>query len=153
MGNGRPEENCENSDPNVSTPPPISHNKSVKEALKSSADHKMSKMALGSVNETPKLKNTRSAKNLLGRDIFNHITEFCNELKKLTIRAAKDKECEVSVGTVNSGLIKHMDNDSKHQDAAAAADVDEVVRTPLLGIRKEKFGSGANSAEKLRRKK
>lgn len=88
----RPDENCENRDPNVS-PLPVSQSKSVKDALKSSADHKLPKMVLESTEETPMLKSTQSAKNLLGRDRFSQITEFCNELKKLAIRAT-DKEDE-----------------------------------------------------------
>ncbi|KAL9676873.1 hypothetical protein QQ045_005094 [Rhodiola kirilowii] len=83
---GRSADNSENNDPNLSTPPPIPRTKSVQEAFKSSADHKQPKV-FESPEQTPKLKTVRSARNLLGRDIFSHITEFCNELKKLAIRA------------------------------------------------------------------
>ncbi|CAM8961104.1 unnamed protein product [Rhodiola kirilowii] len=145
---GRSADNSENNDPNLSTPPPIPRTKSVKEAFKSSADHKQPKV-LESPEQTPKLKTVRSARNLLGRDIFSHITEFCNELKKLAIRA-KEKEADQEVA---KSAKNDTNSGSKHQDDDRM-DVDEVARTPLLGISKEKFGYGMNSGEKkLRRKK
>uniref|UniRef100_A0A7N0ZRS3 Uncharacterized protein n=1 Tax=Kalanchoe fedtschenkoi TaxID=63787 RepID=A0A7N0ZRS3_KALFE len=126
----------ENTDPNRSTPPPASHAKSLKDTFKSSVDPK------------PKeLKTARSAKNLLGRDIFSHITEFCNELKKLAVRA-KEKEDEESG---KNGPTSDTNSLIKPQDDRLEAD--EVVRMPLLGISEDNLGSGTSNGKKSRRKK
>ncbi|XVF22963.1 hypothetical protein REPUB_Repub12eG0216200 [Reevesia pubescens] len=87
------DDDSENQNPNLSTPP--NHQaKSLKAAVKSSSEKKkpIDEISLG--DEMPRLKNTLSTRNLFaGRDILTHITEFCNELKKLATRA-RERENE-----------------------------------------------------------
>ncbi|XP_039046283.1 uncharacterized protein LOC120186411 [Hibiscus syriacus] len=73
----------ENQNPNLSTSPPNQQANSLKAAIKSSSERKK-----------PTLKSTLSTRNLFaGRDILSHISEFCNELKKLATRA-RERETE-----------------------------------------------------------
>ncbi|XP_042000571.1 uncharacterized protein LOC121750159 isoform X1 [Salvia splendens] len=83
-------ENAENQDPNFSTP--VQYKAWFgKAATKSSANRKEDSYA----NEgAPKLRSTLSARNLFsGTDLLSKVSEFCNELKKLTTRA-QDKESD-----------------------------------------------------------
>ncbi|KAF5752662.1 hypothetical protein HS088_TW01G00578 [Tripterygium wilfordii] len=83
----------ENQNPNLPTPP-IPRAKSMKAAFKSSTEKKKPINDLSPREEAPpKLKSTLSARNLFaGRDIINHITEFCNELKRMVATRARDRE-------------------------------------------------------------
>ncbi|KAG9449495.1 hypothetical protein H6P81_009460 [Aristolochia fimbriata] len=102
----------ENENPNSTFSPspirPISTAKVLKESIKSSAEkkkkarnpnlgqHFSSQAAVAESPQEqkslPRLRSTLSARNLFGgKDILNHVTEFCHELKKLAF-SAKEKE-------------------------------------------------------------
>ncbi|KAK8639870.1 hypothetical protein V6N13_138236 [Hibiscus sabdariffa] len=95
-------DDSENQNPNMSTPPPTQLAKSLKEAIKSSGERKKP-MVTDDISQSPtdeirRLKSTLSTRNLFaGRDILSHITEFCNELKKLATRA-RERETEEEMG-------------------------------------------------------
>lgn len=94
---GRIVEDGENQNPNFLTPPPNYKSKSMKDAIKSSAEKKTmdeSNLKKKKKEEQPRsLRSTLSARNLFaGGDILNKVTEFCNELKKLAMRRSKDRE-------------------------------------------------------------
>ncbi|TXG55782.1 hypothetical protein EZV62_017095 [Acer yangbiense] len=89
-------EDGENQNPNSPTPnnPQV---KSLKEAIKSSSEKNklINDTSKNDDQVLPRLKSTLSARNLFaGRDILGHITDFCNELKKLASRA-RDREEKV----------------------------------------------------------
>ncbi|KAJ4979532.1 hypothetical protein NE237_010312 [Protea cynaroides] len=92
----------ENKNPNFSTPQ-NHQSKIMKAEIKSSTEKKKhfneSPPLADSTesNRRPHLKSTLSARNLFGgRDILNQISEFCNELKKLTTRAKERENPEAS---------------------------------------------------------
>lgn len=88
---GRIAEDGENQNPNILTPPNYK-SKSMKEAIKSSAEKKTMDDSNLKKEQPRSLKSTLSARNLFtGGDILNKVTEFCNELKKLAMRS-KDRE-------------------------------------------------------------
>ncbi|KAI9168828.1 hypothetical protein LWI28_002539 [Acer negundo] len=146
-------EDGENQNPN--SPTPNNHQvKSLKEAMKSSSEK--NKLINGtSQNDDqvlPRLKSTLSARNLFaGRDILGHITDFCNELKKLASRAREreenvEKKSEVGVkkeevvATVSESCCEFLGElDLKEKES----------RKPLLDVEKEK----SESIEKQRKNK
>ncbi|GAB4828094.1 hypothetical protein Ancab_035009 [Ancistrocladus abbreviatus] len=88
-------EDGENQNPNLSTPLP--QIKSMNASIKSCAekmekqDNEYSEIVVRA-DDKPRLKSTLSARDLFGgRDIFNRITEFCNELKRMAIRKREEK--------------------------------------------------------------
>nr|GMD34896.1 uncharacterized protein LOC109155727 isoform X2 [Ipomoea batatas] len=84
-------EDSENQNPNTGTPPRFKA-KLMKEAIKSSAEKKTVDDNSLPKEQTPRLRSTNSARNLFsGVDLLSRVTEFCNELKKLTVRA-KERE-------------------------------------------------------------
>ncbi|KAH6814339.1 hypothetical protein C2S51_023357 [Perilla frutescens var. frutescens] len=136
-------EDDENQDPNFSTPQ--QHKAKVgKGGLKSSADRKQASDA----NERiPKLRSTLSARNLFsGGDLLSKVSEFCNELKKLAMRA-QDKESADNVE-------KQAARDHVHENGGILNDR-EKERKPLLEQSKEKSEVVETSSYKgkLRRKK
>ncbi|XVF79613.1 hypothetical protein PTKIN_Ptkin15bG0003200 [Pterospermum kingtungense] len=144
-------EDSENQNPNLSTPPPNHQAKSLKAAIKSSSEKRKPADDISQSDDMPRLKSTLSARNLFdGKDILNHITEFCNGLKKLATRA-RERENEE----------KLSEKKSQEDDVVVVAkkvellDVTEKERKPLLEMGKEKVeGLGKGSAkEKERRKK
>ncbi|KAK8505057.1 hypothetical protein V6N13_140054 [Hibiscus sabdariffa] len=93
-------DDCENQNPNLSTPPPNQHAKSLKAVIKSSSERKKPMVTEDIPQPQPqsdemrRLKSTLSTRNLFaGRDILSHISDFCNELKKLATRA-RERETE-----------------------------------------------------------
>ncbi|KAK8480253.1 hypothetical protein V6N13_097810 [Hibiscus sabdariffa] len=95
-------DDCENQNPNLSTPP-NQQAKSLKAAIKSSSERKKPMVTYDNISqpqpqsdEMRRLKSTLSARNLFaGRDILTHISEFCNELKKLATRARETETEEM----------------------------------------------------------
>ncbi|KAL5762761.1 hypothetical protein ACOSP7_019025 [Xanthoceras sorbifolium] len=152
-------EDCENQNPNSPTPNNNHQVKSMKAAVKSSSE-KNKLINDTSQNDddqvSPRLKSTLSARNLFtGRDILGHITEFCNELKRLASRARErenvetltEKKSEVEVGGV------------KKEEVVSESRITEVLdgkekeRKPLLEVDKEKLegiekGSGKDKQRK-----
>ena len=143
----------ENQNPNLSTPLNHHEAKSLKAAIKSSSEKKKPIDIISQSDEMPRLKNALSARNLFaGRDILNHITEFCNELKKLATRA-REKENDEKLSEKKSQeavVVKKVSG-----QVSGELDVTEKDRKPLLEMDKQKIeGMEKGSAkEKERRKK
>ncbi|KAL4341410.1 hypothetical protein GQ457_08G024030 [Hibiscus cannabinus] len=107
-------DDCENQNPNLSTPP-NQQAKSLKAAIKSSSERKKPMVTDDNISqpqpqpqsdEMRRLKSTLSARNLFaGRDILSHISEFCNELKKLATRA-RETETEEMIQAEEAGVEK-----------------------------------------------
>ena len=173
LNNPKFNEDSENQNPNLSTPP-VHPAKSTKTAIKSSTEKKKMVNDMPQNNELPRLKSTLSARNLFaGRDILNQITEFCNELKRMATRTreretverliveksnvvveekeAKEGSCEV-LGEVKERKTL-LEVDKGKSLGMGESSVKE--RKPLLEVDKEKsLGMGESSVkEKLRRKK
>ncbi|KAI7726195.1 hypothetical protein M8C21_023991 [Ambrosia artemisiifolia] len=111
----------ENQDPNFTTPP-THKSKSLKQMIKSSSEKNHGQNILSPTEETAKprlLKSTLSAHNLFaGRDIFNQVSEFCNELKRL---ATGKKEGVVAASKQEVGMLMKSKSERK----------------PLLEVKKE----------------
>uniref|UniRef100_A0A2N9FM82 Uncharacterized protein n=1 Tax=Fagus sylvatica TaxID=28930 RepID=A0A2N9FM82_FAGSY len=153
--NPRFNEDSENQNPNLSTPP-INHAKSMKTAIKSSTEKKIMANDMSQNNEAPRLKSTLSARNLFaGRDILNQITDFCNELKRMATRA-RERENERSIVEKCNVCVEEKPA-VKESSCEVLGEVNgkEKERKPLLEVGKEKsLGMGESSVkEKLRRKK
>ncbi|KAL3516510.1 hypothetical protein ACH5RR_023412 [Cinchona calisaya] len=120
------EDDNENQNPNFLTPQ-IYKSRFMKEGMKSSAEKKQIDESTSKKGQPQSLRSTLSAKSLFaGRDILNKVTEFCNELKKLTTRA-KDRD------NVEENVIKdHV------KDDLGELDDKEKERKPLLEVSKEK---------------
>ncbi|CAH9096293.1 unnamed protein product [Cuscuta europaea] len=85
-------EDSENKNPNLRTPPRLKAKLTMKDAIKSS-EEKKKKTPSVQKEPTQRLRSTQSARNLFsGVDLLNKVSEFCNELKKLTIRGTSEKE-------------------------------------------------------------
>ncbi|CAN1787642.1 hypothetical protein LINPERHAP1_LOCUS17729 [Linum perenne] len=143
----------ENQNPNLSTPPNFQI-KSMKSLFKSSSERKRP------VNDDPSgantLKPTLSARNLFaGKDILGHISDFCNELKKLTTRSKGRDNDESSnirenqVAEDNSVVVKEED----HREVLGNLDFKEKQKTTLLTEDKSGGSHKASAKEKPRRKK
>jgi len=126
--------------------------KAFKETIKSSAqrstqeeDDEYSEILLQS-EEKPRsrLRSTQSARDLFGgRDIFNKITELCNELKKMT-SWAKEREVEEAEKT---GSKKEGARDILGSQR-------DKERKPFLELTKDTCEAGERSnAKKMLRKK
>ncbi|XWS35508.1 hypothetical protein CRYUN_Cryun20dG0003100 [Craigia yunnanensis] len=145
-------EDSENLNPNLSTPP--NHQaKSLKAAIKSSSEKKKPIDDISQSDEMPRLKSTLSARNLFaGRDILNHITEFCNELKKLATRARETENDEKlsEKKSQEAVVVKKVSG-----QVLGELDVTEKDRKPLIEMGKEKLEGmeKGNAKEKERRKK
>ncbi|KAK0573908.1 hypothetical protein LWI29_015324 [Acer saccharum] len=142
-------EDGENQNPN--SPTPNNHQvKSLKEAIKSSSE----KTKL--INDTsknddqvlPRLKSTLSARNLFaGRDILGHITDFCNELKKLASRA-RDREENVEKLNEKKSEVGVKKEEEVVTVSESCCEVlgelnakENERRKPLLDVEKEKSES------------
>lgn len=145
-------EDGENQNPNLSTSP-YHRVKSMKEMIKSSTEKKNPIDDLSQPNNATRLKSTLSARNLFaGKDILNHITDFCTELKKMAMRSRErennekeNQEVEKDVVAVNEGS----------REVLGELDVKERDRKPLLEKDREKSEENENRdvKEKPRRKK
>ncbi|KAL8209538.1 hypothetical protein R6Q57_006270 [Mikania cordata] len=108
----------ENHNPNFSTPH-VNKAKLLKEMIKSSSEKTHDENVLLHNNETPRLLNrVSSTRNLfVGKDIFNQVTEFCQELKRLATRTKNNVEKQ------NMGVLKESQSQNE--------------RKPLLEVKQE----------------
>lgn len=147
-------EDSENQNPNSVTPQ--NQVKSLKAAIKSSSEKNNIQNNDTSHNDEvlPRLKATLSARNLFaGRDIFNHITDFCNEMKKLATRARETENVEkLNERKGQEGEKITVENEGSSE----VLDGREKERKPLLEVvdKEKSEGSEMGSAkDKQRRKK
>lgn len=138
-------EDSENQNPNLSTPP-IRQAKSTKATIKSSTEKKKITDDVSQNNEAPTLKSTLSSRNLfVGRDILNQITEFCNELKRMATRTRERENIE---GLSVEKQVKES------FEVLGQVNGREKERKPLLEVvGKEKSLGMGNAKEKQRRMK
>ncbi|CAN1787645.1 hypothetical protein LINPERHAP1_LOCUS17729 [Linum perenne] len=124
----------------------------MKSLFKSSSERKRP------VNDDPSgantLKPTLSARNLFaGKDILGHISDFCNELKKLTTRSKGRDNDESSnirenqVAEDNSVVVKEED----HREVLGNLDFKEKQKTTLLTEDKSGGSHKASAKEKPRK--
>ncbi|KAF2319530.1 hypothetical protein GH714_016816 [Hevea brasiliensis] len=144
-------EDIENHNPNLSTPPNYQA-KFIKAMTKSSSEKKKSVD-----EEAPRLKSTLSARNLFaGKDILCHISEFCNELKKMAMRA-RERECDEKVPEKESQVREKIDvvvENGRSREVLGEVDVKEKERKPLLEAGKEKSeGIEKGSVKEMQRRK
>ncbi|XP_071729893.1 uncharacterized protein [Rutidosis leptorrhynchoides] len=133
----------ENQNPNLLTPP-MNKAKSLKEMNKSSAEKSHVENVSVPKEETPRLlKSTLSARNLFaGKDILSQVTEFCNEMKRLALRAKDNGD--------NEAAKKSVLGTKKHELGAVQEGKSE--RMPLLEVNKEKYDEiekESNAKEKV----
>ncbi|XP_058203568.1 uncharacterized protein LOC131317891 isoform X2 [Rhododendron vialii] len=147
-------EDGENQNPNFPTTPSHQYN-SWKAAIKSSTEKKRIDNS-SQKQERPHLRRTPSARNLFGgRDILSQITDFCNDLKKLAMRAKESENAERGYGKKSPVVAKKWKGKECDGENIGELDVREKERKPLLEVNKEKceIVEKSNVKEKLRRKK
>ncbi|PSS26464.1 Myosin-1 like [Actinidia chinensis var. chinensis] len=143
-------EDRENHNPNFSTTPSHQYN-TMKAAIKSSTEKEKEKKKNDNSSqkeERPQLRSTLSARNLFaGRDILSQISEFCNELKRLTTRARERENVE--------GLSAKEECGGENVGKVDEREEGERERKPLLDMKREKSEAmeKSNGKEKQRRKK
>lgn len=145
-------EDGENHDPNLSTPP--NHQaKFIKAMTKSSSEKQKPADDILQTNEAPRLTSTLSAKNLFaGKEILCHISEFCNELKKMAMRA-RERECDEKESQVREKKDVVMVNGSS-REVLGKVDVKENEPKPLLDLGKEKSeGIEEGSVKEMQRRR
>ncbi|KAK7323482.1 hypothetical protein VNO77_26956 [Canavalia gladiata] len=127
-------QDSENQNPNLCTPT-IKPLKPMKATIKSSEEKKpVDDDTLQDQKVVPLLRSTLSAKNLFaGRPILNQITEFCNELKKLAIRA-RERENAENLSSMESEEI--VEKTPFSVQALAESEKKEKGRKPLLEVTK-----------------
>ncbi|XP_044487843.1 uncharacterized protein LOC123212736 [Mangifera indica] len=147
----------ENQNPNSATP--RNQFKSLKAAFKSSSEKNNKQINDTSRNEEvlPRLKATLSARNLFaGRDIFNHITEFCNEMKRLATRPRERENAEKLNEKKGQEGEKVAGEIEVSYEVLGELQEREKERKPLLEVvdKEKSEGSEMGSAkDKQRRKK
>lgn len=147
----------ENQNPNSATP--RNQFKSLKAAFKSSSEKNNKQINDTSRNEEvlPRLKATLSARNLFaGRDIFNHITEFCNEMKRLATRQRERENAEKLNEKKGQEGEKVAGEIEVSYEVLGELQEREKERKPLLEVvdKEKSEGSEMGSAkDKQRRKK
>ncbi|KAL2940489.1 hypothetical protein RDABS01_007425 [Bienertia sinuspersici] len=170
-GNVLNEEEIENQNPNLSTPPNHNQNKHLnnKAGIKSSAEKKVdddySEIMLESDEKPKQLKATQSAKDLFGsKEIFGKITEFCSELKKMAVATkVKEREDEQETHTLNPNKplsLKEDEKEEKGQKRAVLGPLSEKMsesdnkeRKPLVQVKVDAGDNRSNSKGKLRKNK
>lgn len=144
-------EDGENQNPNFPTTPSHQQTSLKAAASKSSTEKKKHTNSFSHKDERPPhLKSTLSARNLFGgRDILSHITEFCNDLKKMAMRAKESEIVEKSPAVVKKSNV------CDGEGMGELDDVREKESKPLLELNKERceMEKKSNVKEKLRRKK
>lgn len=142
----------ENQNPNFMTPPRLKA-KILKEAIKSSAEREAMEENSTYREQPRRLRSTLSARNLFGGGgLMNKVSEFCNELKKLALRAkekerAEDENVERTPTMVNKQKVKeHFGDEEKGLDDK------QKERKPLLELSKEKREAKTSSVEKQTKK-
>lgn len=128
------DDDSENQTPNSVTPQ--NQVKSMKMAINSSSENnKLMNDTSQNDKVLPRLKSTLSARNLFaGKDILNHITEFCNELKKLATRA-RERENAEKFNEKNSAVGEKKEVVNEKPSGEKGKD-----RKPLLDMDKENSG-------------
>jgi len=125
-------QDSENQDPNVFITPPTSKTNPMKEAIKSSEEKQNLVDDTLEDHKVPSLRSTLSAKNLFaGRPILNQITEFCNELKKLAIRATERENAENSIPKESEEVVEKTPCSVQ---PLAQSHKKETERKPLLEV-------------------
>ncbi|KAL2330804.1 hypothetical protein Fmac_018385 [Flemingia macrophylla] len=120
-------QDSENQNPNLFTPPTKVN--LGKEAIKSSKEKKKVVGDTFEDHKVPSLRSTLSARNLfVGRPILNQITDFCNELKKLAIRA-RERENDEKLSPKESEEV--VEKNPCSVQALAESDKKERERKPL----------------------
>ncbi|KAK8614369.1 hypothetical protein V6N13_122729 [Hibiscus sabdariffa] len=78
-----------------------------------------------------RLKSTLSTRNLFaGRDILSHITEFCNELKKLASRAReRETEEEMDEGKIQAQERKPLLELGQQKGIGSAREKEKIKKT------------------------
>ncbi|KAH9774485.1 hypothetical protein WN944_020686 [Citrus x changshan-huyou] len=144
-------DNSENQNPNSVTPQ--NQVEPMKMSIKSSSE-KNKLMDDTSQNDEllPRLKSTLSARNLFaGKDILNHISDFCNELKKLATRARERENTEMfNEKNRQVGEKKEVVNERPCEVIGAVGEK-EKERKPLLEMDKENSGGAVGEKEKERK--
>lgn len=140
-------EDGENQNPNFFSTP--SHQFNIMKATIKSSTEKRQIANPTKKEETPRLRSTLSARNLFGgRELMNHISEFCNELKRLATRA---KETE----NVEKSDVKKVERKECDGGKFGETDEREKERKPLLEVSREQCEvmQKSNLKEKLTKKK
>ena len=135
------------------TPPPTTKVNPLKEAIKSTEEKKkvVDNDDTFVDHKAPSLRSTLSTKNLFaGRPILNQITEFCNELKKLAIRAKERENAENLIPKESEEVVEKT---SCSIQALAESDTKEKERKPLLEVSKAERIEGMCVKGKQQRKK
>ena len=147
LNNPKFNEDSENQNPNLSTPP-VHPAKSTKTAIKSSTEKKKMANDMPQKNELPRLKSTLSARNLFaGRDILNQITEFCNELKRMATRT-RERETVERLIVEKSNVVEEKVAKEGSCEVLGEVKEKEKERKPLLEVDKEKsLGMGESSVK------
>ncbi|CAI0405242.1 unnamed protein product [Linum tenue] len=155
MGVSQDSENQNPNNSNLSTPPNFQI-KSMKALFKSSSERRKPTDD-ANLQQHPKLKPTLSAKNLFaGKDILSHISEFYNELKKMTMRSRGREDNDESSKANESPVVQDTSvvvKEEDHREILGVWDLKEKEKTPPAGVGKDKLGgTGKGSGKKLRRK-
>ncbi|XP_040991156.1 uncharacterized protein LOC121238376 isoform X1 [Juglans microcarpa x Juglans regia] len=148
-------EDSENQNPNMSTPP-IHQANSTKAAIKSSIEKKKMTNDMLQNNEVPRLKSTLLARNLFaGQDILNQVTEFCSELKRMATRMREREEVDGLNVEKSEVVVEEKEVKESFCEVLGEVNGRDKERKPLLELRKEEsIGKGERSVkEKQRRKK
>ncbi|TKY49587.1 hypothetical protein E2542_SST27021 [Spatholobus suberectus] len=142
-------QDSENQNPNLFTPTTTVN--PVKDAIKSSEEKKKVVDDTFEDHKVPSLRSTLSAKNLFaGRPILNQITEFCNELKKLAVRARERENADNMSPKENEEVVEKTPCSVQ---ALAESDKKEKERKPLLEVSKAEILEGMCVKGKQQRKK
>ncbi|KAL9424405.1 hypothetical protein AB3S75_036315 [Citrus x aurantiifolia] len=137
-------DNSENQNPNSVTPQ--NQVEPMKMSIKSSSEkNKLMDDTAQNDELLPRLKSTLSARNLFaGKDILNHISDFCNELKKLATRARERENTEMfNEKNRQVGEKKEVVNERPCEVIGAVGEK-EKERKPLLEMDKENSGGVDN---------
>ncbi|CAL1371822.1 unnamed protein product [Linum trigynum] len=162
MGVSQDSENQNPNNSNLSTPPNFQI-KSMKALFKSSSERRKptndydDAASEANLQQHPKLKPTLSAKNLFaGKDILSHISEFYNELKKMTMRSRGREDNDESSKANESPAVQDTSvvvKEEDHREIFGVLDLKEKEKTPPPDVGKDKLGgTGKGSGKKLRRK-
>lgn len=152
-------EDGENQNPNSPNPNSSNlHSKSMKAAIKSSSEKNrlIHDTSQNDDRVLPRLKSTLSAKNLFaGQNLLGHITEVCNELKKLASRARERENVEKLNEKKSEVGVKKEEVVVSGSNCAVLDELEgkEKERKPLLEVDKEKCegiekGSGKDKQRK-----
>ncbi|KAI5341734.1 hypothetical protein L3X38_009609 [Prunus dulcis] len=142
INNSRVQEDSENQNPNLSTPP-INQAKAMKATIKSSAEKKQPIESTPQNSEVlPRLRSTLSARNLFaGRDILNQLTDFCSELKRMAMRAREKEDVEGLDVRKSLGGLKEEEVVKKEEcngEVLGELNGRQTERMPLLEVGKGK---------------